>query len=146
MDEGHGHNSNWWPTLLFHKFDSKFLRHKAAWIFRPHSVCDNPDQRVISESIPDIPIYFQDSNKVQVKSSQFGSFDASLMPHHQYQRCKPNTKLQSQGQLQHILRFKFNATATAKSQFGSSDPTLKLVRGLCFVRWTLRCGKKTKNL
>ena len=52
------------PCLLSHKFDSKFLRHKAAWIFRPHSACDNPDQRVISKTIPDIPIHFQDSNKV----------------------------------------------------------------------------------
>ena len=146
MDEGHGHNSNWWPTLFSHKFDSKFLRHKAASIIRPHSACDNPDQRVISETIPNIPIHFQESNKVQVKSSQFGSFDASLMLHHQYQRREPNTKLQSQGQLQQILRFKFKATATAKSHFRGSFPTLKLVRGLCFVRWTWCCGKKTKNL
>ena len=34
---------------------------------------------VISETILNIPIHFQESNKVQVKSSQFGWFDASLM-------------------------------------------------------------------
>ena len=68
------------------------------------------------------------------------------MLHHQYQRREPNTKLQSQGQLQQILRFKFNATATAKSHLGSSGPTLKLVRRTLLCAMDLVLRKENKEL